>query len=446
MTEKPKDLPELSEEDDELKELLKKSAEFTREKKSEEGRKDKEEIEVTPEAGEKEGQQGKMQKELPEIFDSPKNKSLFEKLSDKTKEFAGGLYEGAKIDIIDRAKVMFSEKLLDWHHRKATRLKFELDSEKQKIEQMEAQKTRHAEILDKFQREAGHLLDAKTLIKATLEKQDLQKQIDKEKTRMERMQSSLEWRNQKKTIYERQRKDVCEDVIGRSAEKLQPFENKLKNLKGQREQLDSEIENFKKIKENLGQKLGVLKEEAQKATFKFERKVYNSRIKEIKSALKESENLIKGRAKSGNKTDKDIAKFDKKASPWRDKKTEFGRISAREVGATVVPREKKKEEIERVSEEGGEEAGQAPELKMKNFIDIWNGHFGSKIPLSAERMEKVLDTKYNSEKEVSFNFFLKELKDYYFLAKKEELIDKKKVKEKDFNRYLDIFEDVIKKK
>jgi len=284
------------------------------------------------------------------------------------------------------------------------------------------------------------------LAKATLEKQDLQKQIDKEKTRMERMQSSLEWRNQKKTIYERQRKDVCEDVIGRSAEKLQPFENKLKNLKGQREQLDSEIENFKKIKENLGQKLGVLKEEAQKATFKFERKVYNSRIKEIKSALKESENLIKGRAKSGNKTDKDIAKFDKKASPWRDKKTEFGRISAREVGATVVPREKKKEEIERVSEEGGEEAGQAPELKMKNFIDIWNGHFGSKIPLSAERMEKVLDTKYNSEKEVSFNFFLKELKDYYFLAKKEELIDKKKVKEKDFNRYLDIFEDVIKKK
>ncbi|PJC70079.1 MAG: hypothetical protein CO014_00565 [Candidatus Tagabacteria bacterium CG_4_8_14_3_um_filter_41_8] len=227
---------------------------------------------------------------------------------------------------------------------------------------------------------------------------------------------------------------------------MQPFENKLKNLKGQREQLDSEIENFKKIKENLGQKLGVLKEEAQKATFKFERKVYNSRIKEIKSALKESENLIKGRAKSGNKTDKDIAKFDKKASPWRDKKTEFGRISAREVGATVVPREKKKEEIERVSEEGGEEAGQAPELKMKNFIDIWNGHFGSKIPLSAERMEKVLDTKYNSEKEVSFNFFLKELKDYYFLAKKEELIDKKKVKEKDFNRYLDIFEDVIKKK
>ena len=71
-------------------------------------------------------------KDLPEIFDSPKNKSLFEKLSDKTKEFAGGLYEGAKIDIIDRAKVMFSEKLLDWHHRKATRLKFELDSEKQK--------------------------------------------------------------------------------------------------------------------------------------------------------------------------------------------------------------------------------------------------------------------------------------------------------------------------
>ncbi len=453
MVEASKYPQELPEEDEALKELLKKSAEFTQEKKV------GEEQEAVPEAGEKEESEKGTQKELPEIFDSTENKSLFEKLSDKTKEFATDLYANVRMDIVDRAKVMFSEKLLDWHHGKATRLKFELGSEKQRIEQMEAQKIKLAEILDKFQKEAGHLLDAKTLVKATLEKEDLQKQIDKEKTRMEGMQSSLEWRNQKKDIYERQRKNVCEDVIGRIGEKLQPFENKLDNLKGQREQLNSEIENFRKIKEGLGQKLGTLEEEAQKATFKFEKKVYSERIKEIKNALKESKNLIKDRLKEENKIHKDIAQFDKKAAPWRDKKTEFGRISEREVGATIVPREKKKE-VERVSKEGeqeqitpeaknieerGEETEQAPELKMKDFIDIWNGYFGSKIPLSIERMGKVLDEKYNSEKEISFDFFIKELKDYYVLAKSEGLIDKKKIKEKDFNKYLDILEDIVKK-
>ncbi len=489
MAEAPKNSQELPEEDEALKELLKKSAEFTQEKKVEE------KTETAPKTEEKEEPQERTQKELPEIFNSAENKSLFEKLSDKTQEFAGGLYANVRMDIVDRAKVMFNEKLLDWHHGKATRLKFELGSEKQRIEQMEAQKIKHAELLDKFQKEAGYLLDAKTLTKATLEKEDLQKQIDKEKTRMERMQSSLEWRNQKKAIYERQRKDVCEDVIGRIGEKLQPFENKLENLRGQREQLNLETENFKKIKEGLVQKMGVLEGEARRATFQFERKVYGGRIKEIQKALKESEKLAKDRAKSENKIDKDIAKFDKKASPWRDKKTEFDRISKREIGATIAPQEKEKvgieteeviikrrrkkikedgreeeaqpaEDIKKVAEEeiekedetlkplfkevdkmfGVEETEKEPVFKFKDLIAVWNGHFGSKIPLSAERMEKVLNAKYNSEKEVSADFFLKELKDYYVLAKSAGLIDQKKIKEKDFNKYLDIFEDVAKKK
>lgn len=474
--EPPKNQQEPSEEKS-LEDLLKESEEFLNTKEPEEAGQ-----ETNQEARESTGETAEESEgefKIVEIFPDRDNCGIFEKLSDQTKNFAGGLYERAKMNIVDRAKVMFNEKILDWHAVKAVGLKAEFEESKKSIQQLEAQEARRKEILGKFQNESSRLLDTKTLRRAEEERIELERAINKEKNKSERVQSKLENRNQKKTVYENRRDEICADVVERIDERLEPYEKKLENLKGQREQLDLEIDNFKKEKEALSQEAEKLEEAANGATFKFERREYKECAKKVKEALKESDKLIKEKSKAGDKIDKKIIKFDGKANPWRDKRTEFVRITQRETTDTSVPRRKeekmefKRKEVEgttRIKEEeqikpeseekeqeetteekkggaeGRAEVRETSRFKIGDLIEMWNGHFKTELPLSFERFKKVLNAKYGLDDEVDFDFFSGELEDYYFLAEKEGLIDKKKLTKKDFLKYLSLFEDILKRK
>jgi len=424
----------------------------------------------TPEGKEKQESETKAEKKpLTELFgEDIDNRDRFEKLSDKTKEFASGLFERAKMNIVDRAKVMFNDKLLGWHNEKAVLLKFKLEEKENEIKRLEEltaeHETRFKTLFDSTER--PH--DPKLQKKVILEKEEMDRMIEKEKNKADKIQSRLEHRNQKKNIYENQRNRVCQNVIEKVDGRLEPYEKKLENLKGQKGQLDLEIKKFQERQKENSDKLKELEDKIKESPYKTERKIYRIYVKEAKNAIKENNKLIKEKEKDGRKISHNIAKFDRKANPWRDKRARFERVIKRETVETAVPirkkgkvewaekkiegttriKEEEKEEVETEAEaeEGGgakEKVEEERKFTMHDYMDSWNSYFGSKLPLAEKQFSEVLGHDYDFDEEMSVGQFLKELKDYYILARAEGLVFKKKLSEKNFQKYTSMFEEFM---
>ncbi len=343
----------------------------------------------------------------------PDNRGRFEKLSDKTKEFAGGLFERAKIDIVDRAKVMFNDKLLGWHNEKAVLLKLKIEEKEREVERLEKSKSEHKERLETTQKELGPL-SPKLLAKVELEKEQIQKSIDKEKERAEMFESKLDYRNEKKNVYESKRKRICEDVLEKVEKKLNPYDEKIEKLKKEQGQLDSEIEAFREKNKNYAGKMEILEKRMEASPFKTERKVYRTYLKELKKQIKENDKLINKTEKEEAKIGHRVAKFEKKAEPWRNKKTKFEALMggkgkdekieeepklARQVGEPLKEKEgtkieeKKAEELKRETKEKEAEKEEAEEVEKPTWSSIskkerkfWMSRFGK--PNKAEDMFK----------------------------------------------------------
>ncbi len=80
---------------------------------------------------------------------------------------------------------------------------------------------------------------------------------------------------------------------------------------------------------------------------------------------------------------------------------------------------------------------------MHEYMDSWNSYFGSKLPLEKKQFLAVLGTSYGLDEEVKLGQFLKELRDYFVLARAEGLVFKKKLSEKSFQKYTSVFEEFM---
>ncbi len=78
-------------------------------------------------------------------------------------------------------------------------------------------------------------------------------------------------------------------------------------------------------------------------------------------------------------------------------------------------------------------------IMINDFIEAWNGYFGSKLLLSIERMEWILCKKYDPAEEMDIGSFIEDLNGYYYWAKKKGVTQAKKLKEKDFKKYVKMF-------
>ncbi|MFH0803503.1 MAG: hypothetical protein V1877_00055 [Candidatus Tagabacteria bacterium] len=292
------------------------------------------------------------------------NRGRFEKLSDKTKDFVGGLYERAKADTVDRAKVMFNDKLFDWHHEKAVLLKFKLESKQEEIRRLENLTAEHETRFKTLLSSPERAIDPKVSQKIVLEKEEMGRMIDKEKGRADRIKSRFEYRSQKEDIYKEQRNRICQNVIEKVNNRLEPYEIKLEALKEKKSEASFEIKkNQEKQKENL-EKIKDLENKIKESPFKTERKIYRMYVKEAKKTVKENGNDIKKWEKENLKLGHRVAQTGKKASPWRNKINEFERIAKR--GTTETHLEKKEEKAGLAEPAGKEtERKKTEELEAK---------------------------------------------------------------------------------
>lgn len=114
----------------------------------------KEDEKLIPEKTPKEG--GKFEEQKID-FEAEENKNLFQELGDDTKNFVDKLYEGAKMNLIDKPKIMFNSVLLNWHEKKSINLSSKISSNIEEVASWEKLINMHGDRLKSFQEKFGEI-------------------------------------------------------------------------------------------------------------------------------------------------------------------------------------------------------------------------------------------------------------------------------------------------
>lgn len=371
------------------------------------------------------------------IFDflGTENKTRFERLSEGAKNFAAKLYEvsgasgaveKARISSVDRLKVMYDSALYDWHDKKAEKWSSKLYACDARIgsinDQIEDSQKSFQSMRDQYSEIAPSLEQ-----KVQREIMGLRRQLETLGNKKDRFQSKLEFRNNKKAIYEGKRKEIVRDVSERIQERLEPYERRIETLQGQKDELDTQIGNLENMRVKLAEDLKELEEKKKVANW-IELEQLKFLIGKTKEEQKKIKNYISPKIKGRQQIEEMLVPLYRKANSWRDKQVMFHRISQRETiyeetGERVeVPIDLKRRGVgisERVSEPSEETRSQetrvreaeeaaGPEraesrigregrekiedrkLPPTTYIKEWNKYFGAEFPLESREFEEHL--------------------------------------------------------
>lgn len=352
------------------------------------------------------------------IFADDENKGLFNRLSEGAQEFASGLWERAKMNTVDRAKILYNTTLINWHDARSTPIVRELEGNKSELTAAEQKLKAQEEVTTNLEKEFG-AMSPETRRRFLTEKEDLKLRVDSIRGRLDKNNSRLEERNNIKASYENARKDAVESVQGRIKERLEPHESRLNVIKEKRDQLDLETVNFKEKRSALAEQVAKLEERAKGASFASERQFLEEKLGEIRQAMKEGERLLSERLKERRRIERDFAKENRKADVWRLKHNQLSKISQREVyypevepRPEMTPADLSRREVVPPTgatgaaekrpepEKGGAVREVSPEGKtfsLENYVSAWNKYFGSELKIQEKDYAKMGAVDKNTE-------------------------------------------------
>ncbi len=245
----------------------------------------------------------------------------------------------------------------------------------------------------------------------SLKLKDIERQQEKLLNKKDKYQSKFESRENKVKIYTNERDKIADKFIGRYDEKLKPMEEKLERLQTCKNEMDAAIAGTKAKHNRLGEHLATLEEKKRKLEEAYRKAGMSERKIKKDEAVKTFEEIIAG-GRDGmrkemealewqkTKINEKIAKGDRKANPYRDKREKFVRVKegrpiemgveTRTRGETFKGEEEMKTHTRRErpesqteeSEEAGNETEQAKEgeetFEAKYLLDEWNAYLTPK--------------------------------------------------------------------
>lgn len=276
--------------------------------------------------------------EVPAVLASEKNKNVFQKLSAGAKELYLNLQEkvdksALKIKTIDKAQMMWDSRLLERHERKTAELSAQISRAEQDTALLEKAAVNRASFVEAFKKKhpdySGDL--SKLEKEAVKTKQDFQKRIEKINKVKDKLETKLQYRNNKKAVYENKRKTIVEGVSEKIGERLRPHENRMEKLRGRKGKLEAEINDFAALKDDFNKEVEELEADLGQASFRVEKKMLKEAISLIKKELRGAEKNLETRSNQKLAIENRLAKINKKANKWRDLRNAFVRVSQRKV-------------------------------------------------------------------------------------------------------------------
>ncbi|HOX21547.1 MAG TPA: hypothetical protein PKZ02_01045 [Candidatus Paceibacterota bacterium] len=306
--------------------------------------------------------------EIPAVLTSEKSKNIFQKLSTGTKELYLNLQEKAaksalNMKTIDKAQLMWSDRLLERHERKSVELAAQISLAEKDTALLEKAEANRASFLQAFkEKHPDYSGDLSKLEKETVKaKQDFQKRIEKISQTKDKLETKLQYRNDKKAVYENKREMIVEDVSEKISERMKPHERRMEKLQGRKEKLEAEINDFAALKDNFSKEVDDLESDLGQANFRVEKKMLKEAIALIRKELREAEKNIEVRRNQKITIENRLARVNKKANKWRDLRNAFVRVSQHPVEYQAV---NKKDEVV-----DGRRKKVEPVLKRKGAAD-----------------------------------------------------------------------------
>ena len=340
-------------------------------------------------------------------------RTFVQRTRERVAETASRLAERFGIkSIADSARIAWSGELADWHTGRAVSLKGKLDGKRRTVQDLEENRRHLQDEFNTLSREGE--VSAKALTRIEKDRAEIEKKIEKNENSADRLQSRLEHRNNQRARFENRRDEVCRGYVDRVAERLNPFEEKLSDLKGTQIQLQKEIGQYQAMLSGEKKEVARLKKLVEAEKFSSVKRAHREIIKKIERTAKDLADEIATREKDRGRIMKKIMKQDKKANPLRDKIDRLTRITKRRGPDTSVAARSRNEEASvemrevsghpREEAEGttnehdaeGAHAESHPELEKKysgqELVKAWNSVNGSRMMINPDIAKRTFPT------------------------------------------------------
>jgi len=256
-----------------------------------------------------------------------------EKKPEGAERIVNEVYKGVGADrVVDKLKIAWNQSGVDRHSRAAVRFKSQMDGFDSRIADLNQGRKELESNIEEL-KQIG--VDPSSL---QLEIDKIEKQKTRLKNDKNTTQSKFEKRENKIRLCTNERDRIANEFIGRYEEKLRPIEAKLEGLQASRDEVDllimgaeikfkeklAEVDELEKQRNKLANDLRISKMSSERMIRKD--KTIKQLEKKIRDGYKgvrvEKESLTVKRGE----IDREIARFDAKANPYRDKRERFVRV------------------------------------------------------------------------------------------------------------------------
>lgn len=350
--------------------------------------------------------------------------------------------------LLDKMKLFFSERGVRGQKEKVTNLKREVKTADSQIKKLEdaRRKAESAirELEDSLTGEEGKKLEAAGFNVASLqpdslqtELSDIDDQIEELRNESTAFKEELETEEEKISTYTEKRDAIADRIIGRYNEKLKPIEENLTELKEEKANIDLEIALLRTehkepttILNNLEKQKNQLEKSLRAAGIEEIDIKNNETLKNLNDMIRQGRKKMRVEMarldKEKQKIGKKIAKAEKKANSYKNKRREYIRIRGGE---------QKKENIS-----GTKEIRDVKEnkirLPIKSYIKDWND-YSENLEINEDdfinTISSIRESKGWENREVNLEEFIDILRNYSKIPSKPITLSEKDLS--DFRTY-----------
>lgn len=267
----------------------------------------------------------------------PQNEGLWNKMSSKGKQIMSGVYEGIyKTPVVNRLvgkmEIAYNQFWIDKKEEKAVELKGKMDTLNVRRESL-------SDVQNEIRNAALELEEdgISGSNKLMLRHKGLEKQKTKIEKKEDKLQGRIEKRENRISLYTNKRDAIADRLITHYEKKLSPIEGRLEVLEDKQNKVElisiaAEVkldEQYAKLK-NLEERKMIIEKKYTAAGFTERQIGRDPVIKELASKINNGYSNIqieKGIiAAKRDEVNRRVAKIDKKAEPYRNRKNEFIRV------------------------------------------------------------------------------------------------------------------------
>lgn len=259
---------------------------------------------------------------------------LFSELSRPAREFAADVYtraqesvsgavKRANIKLLSRGAAMFDGALLRWHAMRGRPYE-------QRHKEARAEVSALQESIQRIDSEFSELSPAVQGV-ATKERQKFARRIGRLQRRQDRWEWKINYRNDKKAVWENDRKDIARDVLDTVTVRLAPIEARKEVRETEYKRIVAELERATGVKNKAMGQLGVLEKQYAAAKTKTDKAKFKEGTQRAKRLIKDVSKSLLVLREARVQTELKLASIKKKAGKWEAVRNEFTRMSRQRI-------------------------------------------------------------------------------------------------------------------